>query len=161
MAVAGTCDSRSSRCHRSLGGAACPLSSPCLGKKVSSLRGIVIMARSVINIHRGALLITLLINCMCGAPVVGEGYGESGCALVGMSAPCQICLPLAESILPCRTHSLARSSAKPQPLGLIAAGLGRVPLHGGTSHHSSATQGTMFCSALARTRGDRVSVPHG
>lgn len=157
--IAGTCDRGSSRCHRSLGGAACPPFSLQPSKEVPFLRGIVIMPRSVINIHRGALLITFLINSMSGALVVGEGCGESGCAVVGAPSPCRIHPPLPNPFL----GTVLKQSAKPQPLGLIAAGMGRVPLHDGTSHHCSATQGVMFSSAVARTRGDRMStsLPHG
>lgn len=75
-------------------GAVCSLSSLQPGGKAPFLPGIVIMACSVINIHREALLIAFLINSMRGTLGVDEE-----CALVGTSSHVEPTLPMTNPFL--------------------------------------------------------------
>lgn len=107
-----------------LAGVAFPLSSLQLSRKALFLQGMVIVARSIINIHRGALLITFLINSMQGALGVDEGCGRAVVPWSGRP-------PLAKFVLPCRIHPWARSSSSqpnrsPQGSSLLGWG-GPVP----------------------------------
>lgn len=113
------------------------------------------MARSVINIYGGALLITFLINSMHGLLGWMRDVGELLRLGQGVLPVLKACPP------PCQIHPQPwSSSSQPNfsPRGSSLPEWG-FQLHDGSSHHPSATQGMVPSSTVARTQGSPMSLP--